>query len=168
MKILFDSSYFFPLIKVKVEKSSPEIFSLIHQKETFELQFSSITLFELSAKGARMIKSGKLTSNDVIDGINALISWRNISSIDPWNGEVQRLAFDFRLDHSDYIDCLILASAIIHTNVFVSEDITLKKLLKTKWLNKVKEINIEFEILDANQLKAKINEVEVNSEIVKN
>jgi PIN domain nuclease of toxin-antitoxin system len=164
MKILFDSSYFFPLIKVKVEKSSPEIFSLLHQKDTFELQFSSITLFELSAKGARMIKSGKLTSNDVIEGINALLSWKKLSSILPWNGEVQRLAFDFRLDHSDFIDCLILASAIIHADVFISEDMTLKKLLETKWLNRVREINIEFEILNINQLKTKINEVKVNSE----
>ncbi len=164
MKILFDSSYFFPLIKVKVEKSSPEIFSLIHQEDTFELQFSSITLFELSAKGARMIKSGKLTSNDVIDGINALLSWKKLSSIVPWNGEVQRLAFDFRLDHSDFIDCLILASAIIHADVFISEDMTLKKLLKTKWLNIVREFNIEFEILDSNQLKTKISEFKVNLE----
>jgi len=163
LKILFDSSYFFPLIKIKVEKSSPAIFSLIHQKKPFEMQFSSITLFELSAKGARMIKSGKLTVNDVIDGINALVSWKNISAINPWNGEVQRLAFDFRLDHSDYIDCLILASAIIHANVFVSEDITLKKLLKTKWLNRVREINIEFEIVNTDQLKAKINEIDVNT-----
>ncbi len=157
MKILFDSSYFFPLIKVNVEKSSPEIFSLIHQEDTFELQFSSITLFELSAKGARMIKSGKLTSNDVIDGINALISWKELSSIVPWNGEVQRLAFDFRLDHSDFIDCLILASAIIHADVFISEDMTLKKLLKTKWLNRVREFNSEFAILDIDQLKTKIS-----------
>ncbi len=163
MKILFDSSYFFPLIKIKVEKSSPEIFSLIHQKKPFEMQFSSITLFELSAKGARMIKSGKLTVNDVIDGINALVSWKNISAINPWNGEVQRLAFDFRLDHSDYIDCLILTSAIIHANVFVSEDITLQKLLKTKWLNRIREINIEFEIVNTDQLKAKINEIDVNT-----
>jgi PIN domain nuclease of toxin-antitoxin system len=163
VKILFDSSYFFPLIKVKVEKSSPEIISLIHQKKPFELQFSSITLFELSAKGAKMIKAGKLTVNDVIDGINALTSWRNISSIDPWNGEVQRLAFDFRYDHSDYIDCLVLASAIIHANVLVSEDITLKELLKTKWLNRVREINTEFEILNTNELEKKINEVEENS-----
>lgn len=103
-----------------------------------------------------MIKEGKLAVNDVINGINALVSWRNISSIDPWNGEVQRLAFDFRFDHSDYIDCLILASAIIHANVLVSEDITLKKLLQTKWLNRVREINTEFEILNSDELKAKI------------
>ncbi|MFW9904772.1 MAG: hypothetical protein ACFFFH_10600 [Candidatus Thorarchaeota archaeon] len=163
MKILFDSSYFFPLIKVKVENSSPEIFSLIHQKKPFELQFSSITLFELSAKGAKMIKTGKLTVNDVIDGINALTSWRNISAIDPWNGEVQRLAFDFRNDHSDYIDCLVLASAIIHANVLVSEDTTLKKLLKTKWLNRIRETNTEFDILNTEELKLKIIEVEGNS-----
>lgn len=164
MRVLFDSSYFFPLIKIKVEKSSPEILTLIHQKESLELQFSSITLFELSARGARMIKAGKLTSNDVIDGINALVSWKNISSVDPWNGEVQRLAFDFRLDYPDYIDCLIVASAIIHSNVFVSEDITLKKLLKTKWLNKIREINIEFEILNTDQLKTKITDLEAPSQ----
>lgn len=162
MKIFFDSSYFFPLIKVKVEKSSPEIISLMYQRESFELQFSSITLFELSAKGARLIKEGKLTVNDVVDGINALVSWRNISLIEPWNGEVQRLAFDFRLDHSDYIDCLVLASAIIHANVFVSEDILLKKLFKTKWFNRVREINIEFEILNTEELKVKINEIDEN------
>ncbi len=167
MKILFDSSYFFPLIKVMVEKSSPEILSLIYQKKSFELQFSSITLFELSAKGAIMIKSGKLTSNDVIDGINALLNWKNISSINPWNGEIQRLAFDFRIDHSDYIDCLILASAIIHANVFVSEDTILKKLLKTKWLDKVRNINIDFEMLNTHQLKEKINKAKENSEELK-
>ncbi|MHA1995842.1 MAG: hypothetical protein ACW97Z_14940 [Candidatus Hodarchaeales archaeon] len=129
-----------------------------------ELQFSSITLFELSAKGARLIKAGKLTNIDVIDGINALTSWKDLSEIDPWNGEVQRLAFTFRRDHSDYIDCLILASAIIHANVFVSEDIMLKKLLKDKWSERVSEVNIAFEILDIDQLNTRIDENDLNSE----
>jgi hypothetical protein len=105
-----------------------------------------------------------LTSSDVIDGINALIGWKNLLPIAPWNGEVQRLAFDFRLDHSDFIDCLILASAMIHADVFISEDITLKKLLKTKWLNRVREINIDFEILNTIQLKTKISEIKANLE----
>ena len=159
MKILCDSSYFFPLIKIKVQQSSPDIISLIHQNEALELQYSTITLFELSAKGARMIKSGKLTSTDVIDGINALISWKNIISLDPWNGEVQRLAFEFRKDHSDYIDCLVVASAVVYADVFISEDITIKDLLKVKWKNNVREINTDFKIMNSDQLKTKIFEL---------
>ena len=163
MKVFFDSSYFFPLIKVEVENSSPEILSFAHQIKSLELHYSSITLFELSAKGARMIKSGKLTSNDVIEGINALIRWRDVISIDPWNGEVQRLAFYFRNDHSDYIDCLVLASSIITANMFISEDTTLRNLLKTKWVTRVGEINPRFKIVNADQLKGAINEIEKKS-----
>ncbi|MCK4848863.1 MAG: hypothetical protein KAT16_07570 [Candidatus Heimdallarchaeota archaeon] len=156
MKIFFDSTYFFPMINVEIEKSSPQIVSVIHQDKSFELQYSSITLFELSAKGAKMIKSGKLTHKDVIDGINALKVWKDVKSIDPWNGEVQRLAFDFRIDHTDYIDCLIVASAVIHSDVFLSEDKTLKTFFKENWFHKAREINSEFEIMNANQFKATI------------
>lgn len=159
MKILFDSTYFFPLIKVEIEQSSPQIVSLIHRNQSIEIQYSSITLFELSAKGAKMVKSGKLTHKDVIDGINALVSWRDIKSIEPWNGEVQRLAFEFRNDHSDYIDCLILASAIIYSDVFLSEDQTLKKLFKENWKIKTRELNTEFKIINSDQLKARLNKI---------
>jgi len=156
MKIFFDSTYFFPMIKVEIVKSSPQIISLIHQNKSFNLYYSSITLFELSAKGAKMIKSGKLIHKDVIDGINALKAWKDVKSIDPWSGEVQRLAFDFRIDHTDFIDCLIVASAVIHSDVFLSEDKTLKTFFKENWLHKAREINAEFEIMNANQFREKI------------
>ena len=158
MKLFFDSSYFFPIIKIKVEKSSPEILALtINQDSAFEMQYSTITLFELSAKGAKLIRSGQLTRNDVINGINALIHWENVKSVEPWDGEVQRLAIDFRKDHPDYIDCLVIASAIIHANVFISEDEMLKNLFESKWKSIAADINDEFLILNADSLIDRFN-----------
>ena len=167
MNVLLDSSYFFPMIGVTIEKSPTDLIPFLTTQEDIKIFYSPITLFELSAKGGRLVNKDQLEDTNVIDGINAITSWKKLTVVDLWLGEVQRLAFDFRLDHSDYIDCLILASAIIHANVFVSEDTTLKKLLKTKWLNRVRDVNIEFEILNTHQLKDKINEIEVNSETLK-
>ena len=65
---------------------------------------------------------------------------------------MQRLAIDFRKDHPDYIDCLVLASAIIHANVFVSEDELLKDLFESKWKSIVADINDEFLILNTESL----------------
>ncbi len=89
MRILLDSSFFFPLIKIKIKDSSNDIIPSLIKYNRFELQYSTITLFELSAKGARLIKAGELTDLEVVDGINALISWKSLIQVDPWLGEIQ-------------------------------------------------------------------------------
>ncbi len=158
MRILLDSSFFFPLIKIKIKESSNEIIPSLIKFNRFELQYSTITLFELSAKGARLIKAGELTNLEVVDGINALISWKSLIQVDPWLGEIQRLAFTFRNIHSDFIDCLILASAVVHTDMFVCEDKPLQNLVKDKWFHHITDINPNFSIMNSKQVKNWLDE----------
>ena len=153
MRILLDSSFFFPLIKIKIKESLNEIIPSLIKSNSFELQYSTITLFELSAKGARLINVGELTELEVVNGMNALISWESLLPVNPWLGEIQRLAFTLRNTHSDYIDCLILASAVVHMDMFICEDKTLRNLVKTKWLRLIADINPNFSVMSSKQVK---------------
>ncbi|MHA1974028.1 MAG: hypothetical protein ACTSW1_13600 [Candidatus Hodarchaeales archaeon] len=156
MKVLLDSSYFFPLISVEIVESSREIIPFLIEFLDVKIQYSLITLFELSAKGAKLVNSGLLIQNDVVKGINALLAWEKIEITSPWSGEIQRLAIDFRHDHSDYIDCLILATAVVRSNILVTEDSNIKSLVNSNWSNKIVDVNDEFSVMNASEMEEKM------------
>jgi len=145
-------------MKVEIIKSPIQPLSLFTNLNDHQLLFSPVSLFEMSAKGAKYVNSGKLIKSDVINGINSLVDWELFKSTNPWMGEVQRLAFDFREQHSDYIDCLILSSAIIYANILISEDEIIKELTKLN-SSAISNFNANFSVKNAS---------EVNKEFVKN
>lgn len=152
MKVFLDSTYFFPLMGVHEGSINQEFIPKLIETEQFQLYFSSITFFEISAKGAKLIRSGKLSEVDVVDGLNSLRNWKEVSEVEPWLGEIQRLSFYFRRDHKDFIDCLILASAVIQTDIFVSEDQQLHELVNHSWRKVISDLNEKFQILKSSEV----------------
>lgn len=153
MRLFLDSTYFFPLIGISVESVDRDVITFLLAQKGIQLLYSSITLFELSAKGAKLVQTGILSESDVVEGILSLQHNKDTNIHHPWAGEVQRLAMYFRKDHSDYVDCLILATAVVYADKLVSEDKKIKKSVQRSWFKTISEINDHFEVLNSNQLK---------------
>ncbi len=153
MKIFLDSTYFFPLIGVTETSIDQQFLPKLVKNNQFQVLYSSITLFEISAKGAKLIQSGEITEPDVVNGLNSLQYWREVFAVDPWSGEIQRLSFFFRRSHPDFIDCLILASAILESEKFVCEDEKIHELVEITWKKIILDCNANFEIYNSSEIK---------------
>jgi PIN domain nuclease of toxin-antitoxin system len=151
MRVFLDSTYFFPLIGLAVKSVERDVVAFLLSLEDVELLCSTITLFELSAKGARLVQSGVLSESDVVEGVLALQHSRETAVRHPWTGEVQRLAMYFRKGHPDYVDCLILASAVVHAERFISEDMTIQELVQRSWMKAISDINNDFAVLSSRE-----------------
>ncbi len=124
MKVLLDTSYLLPLIKVEVHGISSSILTDLINRNDTEIFYSEISLFEITAKGMKLILSGEnLSIHDIRSGIDSLL----------WNKKILRLGWanhplllelslSLRKIHQDYIDCLILATSICYTDIFITFD----------------------------------------------
>lgn len=123
MKALLDSTYFLPAISVELENLSPTILQALRSDSSVELFGCNITFFELAAKGAKLVKSGLLTHEDISVGLDAIRYDKQVKML-PWkdNPIIMELATEIRQVHSDFIDCLILGTAICHTNALITWD----------------------------------------------
>lgn len=130
MKIFFDSTYFFPSIGVKPKKV-PEDYLLnwLNLADHHELMYSDLSLFELQAKGAKYVQKNQLTSMQVSEGILAIKAEKDLSVIPFWESKITSVALLLRKDHKDFIDCVLLASALLYADIFVSEDNNLRSLM---------------------------------------
>ena len=130
MKIFFDSTYLFPSIGIQPKKV-PEDY-LLHWLDAtgeHELLYSDLSLFELQAKGAKYIQTNQLTLADVSEGILAIKAEQELSSIPFWTSRITSVALLLRKKHKDFIDCVLLASALVSADIFVSEDENLISLM---------------------------------------
>ena len=133
MKVFLDSSFFFPFIRVDVKNiSKKEIGNLLRNKN-YEIFCSELVFFELSAKASKFIAQGILNMEDLLDGISFINNSSKISKIPLQYPEILILAQEFRKTHQDYIDCIILASAVKSSNVFITMDGILREKIQSKW-----------------------------------
>ncbi len=146
MKILLDSSFFFPFIKVELKGcSKDEILTLINNPNE-EIYGSDHALFELSAKGSKYVNAGLLDLNDVVDGLNAIQYNSSIRIVPLFFSEVQTLATMFRQAHSDFIDCLTIAAAAVYCDIFLTIDHVLQERSHKEWKDILSDQNSEFQV----------------------
>lgn len=131
MKILLDTTYFLPAIGVSV-KGIPNDFTdqLIMRGD--KIFMSQISLFELSAKGARYIIDGNIPPERVARGVSAISYDDAVTKLVDYEPSTLRLAFKFRTILRDFIDCLILAGGALHCEVLVTEDDDIHRARKEK------------------------------------
>lgn len=121
MMVFLDTSCLLPSIRLLpegVDSSYLETWLTSEEK----LLYSSISLFELSAKGAKSVQKGILDVEDVTHGIEALRGEIRLSQVPFWDPDIQEVAIRLRRFHSDYIDCLIVASAALRATHLITED----------------------------------------------
>ena len=146
MKLLLDTTYLLPAIGVSIrEIPRNSVIKLI--KEGYEILISEITFFEISAKGAKYITSGLLTPARVTRGIRAIARDDRIRKVPIHDTPILLVAFKLRKVLSDFIDCLILSSAINRADILVTEDSDIHELTTTDKFKKIiQEINPKFKV----------------------
>jgi predicted nucleic acid-binding protein len=146
MKILLDTTYLMPAIGVGVKEIPPDTLSRI-RGGGHETAISEVTLLELSAKGAKLVASGALTAERVIRGVIAAKRDGDLEKILITDEDVLQTSISLRGWHSDYLDCLILSSALNRCDVLLTEDSRLHGLAgDERYRGLVREVNPEFAI----------------------
>jgi len=121
MKILLDTSYLLPIIGISV-KDLPRDAIIRLAEKGYEISLSEISLFELTANGAKYVTNGRLSAQRVCRGINAIIHDDRIRVIRIYDTPILMTAFKLRKFLNNFIDCLILSSAINNTDALITED----------------------------------------------
>ena len=152
MKLLLDTTYFLPTIGVSIKEMQKDaLLTIISKKHQIEL--SQITIFELSAKGAKYIKENMLSPERVTRGLNAIIYNDGIDIIPMHDTTILQTAFKLRNMLNDFIDCLILSSAMNNSEAIITEDNEIQNLKKnTQFHNLVADLNPGFKILKLTEI----------------
>ncbi len=146
MKVLLDTTYLLPAVGISV-KNLPEDAPLRLMQKGCQISISEISLFELSAKGAKYVASGLLLAERVAKGIRAVTYDENVTTITPYETKILLTAFDLRGLLSDFIDCLIVSSALHECDALVTEDGDIHVLSKEKdFARVVRDLKPEFSI----------------------
>jgi len=143
--IVLDTTYFLPIVGIKVKS---DFFLALEKNEIFvdlrDIYLSEITLFELQAKATKL----SVPPERVAEGIDAIREAFNI--IPFYEPEIIKISFKLRRILSDYIDCVILATAISREYILLTEDSDIqsnKQAISREISNK------KVEILNLNNLK---------------
>jgi predicted nucleic acid-binding protein len=142
--MLIDSTFFFPLISVEIQNCPKEAILELLRKE--EIVRSDLVIFELSAKGSKLINEGKLTIEDLTEGLTAIQYHPSIETIPIHYSEIQILACELRKQHADFIDCLMVATAVNNTNCFLTFDKEIKRKTQGIWKKIIEKENKEFKV----------------------
>jgi PIN domain nuclease of toxin-antitoxin system len=146
MRILLDSTYLMPSIGVQVNDIPTNTLSLLREGG-HTVAISDITLLELSAKGAKHVASGKLSPERVSRGVQAVQREEGLEKIRHLDMDVLRTAIALRGILDDYLDCVILSSAINRCDTLLTEDSRIHSLVDNKgFMELVKKINPEFKL----------------------
>lgn len=126
-----DTTYLLPAIGISIKDLPKDTLVRLMQKG-HQISISNISIFELSAKGAKHVAAGTLSTERVTRGIRAIVYDERITVIPMHDSSVLLMAFKFRRLLSDFIDCLILSSAINQNDAIVTEDEDIQNLKRTK------------------------------------
>ncbi len=122
-KLLLDTTYLLPLVGIAIEGVDTKLVQEILSTNEYSIKISEISLFELAAKGAKLALESELTYQDVLRGIDT-IRYEKRFKIIGWtsNPTILEMSFKIRTIHSDFIDSLIVATAIYSADIFATYD----------------------------------------------
>ena len=129
-----DTTYLLPAIGVSIKGLPKDALVKLMQKG-HQISISNISVFELSAKGAKHVATGTLSAERVTRGIRAIVYDERITVVPMHDSSVLLTAFKLRRLLSDFIDRLILSSAINQNDAVVTEDKEIQNLKRKKEFN---------------------------------
>ena len=147
MKLLLDTTYLLPAIGILV-KELPENAVIKLLEKGHEIYINEVTIFELAAKGAKHVIAGKLAAERVLKGVKAIVYDDRIAKIPLHDSSVLLTALKLRNLLNDFINCLILSSAINQSDAIVTEDKDIQSLKERREFQELlKTMNPKFKIL---------------------
>jgi len=136
LKILLDTTYLLPAIGIAIKEHQKDLPLKLIQ-EGNQISICDISVFELSAKGAKHISAGKLPPERVTRGIRAIVYNEQIEMIPTYESQLLLTAFKLRKTLNDFIDCLILSAAINQCDILLTEDNDIQNLKNNKEFNEL-------------------------------
>ena len=119
--LLYDTTYFLPLAGIEVTGPAAEALRKARSSGR-EVWVSEISMFELLAKGAKFAEAGKVEGERVSLAVRAVMEDERIRKAPAYEGRVASTSVSLRRFHRDFVDCLIIASALEHCEGMVSEE----------------------------------------------
>ena len=152
MKLLLDTTYFLPTIGIKVKNVPKRTLSEL-LKRNYDIYVSEISVFEISAKGAKYVAEGKISPERVLKGIRAILYEDRVVKVPIYESKGLLTSFKLRKILPDFIDCIILSSAIVNCDVLITEDEDIHRLKQNKGFSEfLKVIKPDFKILRAAEI----------------
>jgi predicted nucleic acid-binding protein len=141
--LILDTTYLLPLAQIAVDT---DLLAAVAKKKTYlkleDIGVSLISVFELQAKGAKLNVPAKST----IRAVDAILSAFRVVPF--YEAGIIEAAQKIRKTISDYVDCIILATAVASKEDLVTED----SLVLEKKRKLFKDYNVK--VLDFNDLTA--------------
>jgi len=120
-RVLLDTTYLLPVAGIQLQRVEKDALRRA-RTSGHQLFISEISLFELAAKGAKLAKNRLADRERLAQAVQSLVLDESLGKVKVYDEEVLSLAIDLRQHHSDFVDCLILASAVSSCEVLVTED----------------------------------------------
>jgi len=144
--VLLDTTYFLPAIGISV-KDLPRDAPLKLMQKGHQISMSDVSIFELAAEGAKHVALGTVAAERVTRGIRAVVYSDAVEIVSMRETTLLLTAFKLRGMLSDFIDCLLLSSAINLCDVLITEDEDIQDLRKNKdFSDLVASINPKFKV----------------------
>lgn len=146
LEALLDTMYLLPATGVSIKGLLKDAIVRLMQKGN-QISISNISVFELSAKGAKHVAAETLSAERVTRGGRAIVYDERITVVPMHDSSILLAAFKLRRMLSDFIDCLILSSAINYCDAVVTEDKDIQSLERKEEFNGlVATVNPKFKI----------------------
>jgi predicted nucleic acid-binding protein len=146
LRVLVDTTYLLPAVGVAI-RGIPETAILELRSKGHTVSICSISLFELAAKAARYIKDAKLAPEQALRGLRAVASDETVSKLPYEDADTLAQAFAFRREIPDFIDCLILSTAVRNCDVLATEDAELRGVMSTGAIrDQIRQLSARFEL----------------------
>ena len=154
MKILLDTTYLLPLIGISLDRLPSDIIIRLIERGD-DILICEISIFEMLAKGAKYVSLGQLSQSRVLRGIKALLYEERVSRIPVYDPQIISVSLRLREMIQDYIDCLILSSALVNADILLTEDKELNQIYNNNDFQLlIKELNPKFKIEKLSKLLA--------------
>jgi len=115
--MILDTTYFLPMVGVEIE---PDILrACLNGRTKFsidDVRLSLVSVFELQAKAAKL----GVGAERVVKGVQAILQVFDV--IEFYRPDIVRVSFELRKRLPDYIDCVIVATAISLGEDLLTED----------------------------------------------
>ena len=115
--MIIDTTYLLPLARIKIDKDLLRAIADEKVKLSFEdIRINTISMFELQAKAAKLTIPAKF----IIEATETIFKAFKIEQF--YKPEIIEIANEIRKSIPDYIDCIILATAILTKENLITED----------------------------------------------
>ncbi|MHB1709260.1 MAG: PIN domain-containing protein [Thermoplasmataceae archaeon] len=115
--MILDTTYLLPVVGIDVET---DLFNAIEDRavdiDLSSISISLISIFEIQAKSAKLGISWEIVSEAVDELLN------RFKIVPFYNNNIMKTSFMIRREIPDYIDCIILSTAICREDSLMTED----------------------------------------------